>query len=128
MGWPNADRFVVATRALMRACEHGWEPIVRILLEHGAELKDDALAIAAKRGHMNVVKVLVELGADVNQGKPRAIVSAISLERKDMFYGLLELGATLDGESGREALEKAREEGLTSMLALVGEHGVDIRE
>jgi hypothetical protein len=125
---PNADCFAVATRALARACEHGWEPIVRLLLEHGAELKDDAFAVAAKRGHMNLVKVLVELGADPNKGEPRPIVSAISLEREDMFYGLLELGATLDGELGQEALKKARDEGLTSMLALLGKHGVDVRE
>jgi hypothetical protein len=77
---------------------------------------------------LNVVNTLIELGADPNKGDPLPIVSAVSLERKDMFDKLLEQGASLGGQSGAEAAKKSREEGLTSMLALLREYGVVTQE
>jgi ankyrin repeat protein len=99
-----------------------------VLLEYGEKLQDNDLTAAVKGGHLNVVNVLIEAGADPNTGDPLPMVCAISMERKDVFHTLLEHGATLDGENGAQAVKKAREEGLTSMLTLLGEHGVDITE
>jgi ankyrin repeat protein len=113
---------------LTLACESGFEGVVRLLLDNGAELQDIDLAEAAKRGHLNVMKALMEYGADPNKGDPLPIVSAVSRERVDMFQMLLDHGASLDGENGRKAAQKAREEGLDSMLELLKEHGVDVQE
>jgi len=112
----------------MRACELGFEGVVIVLLEHGVKLQDNDLTAAVKGGHLDVVKILIEAGADPNKGDPLPIVRAISMERKDVFRELIKHGASLDGENGAKAVKKAREEGLTSMLAFLGEHGVDIRE
>ncbi|KAF2676285.1 ankyrin [Lentithecium fluviatile CBS 122367] len=128
IGAPVDGRSYLWANPLAEACERGFEGIVRLLLEHGAKIHDITLAAAAKGGHLNVVRALLEYGADPNQGEPLPIISAISRERKDMFQELLGYGASLAGQNGVEAVKKAREEGLESMLALLEEHGVDIRE
>ena len=123
-----ADCFFKLGSPLMRACERGFESIVRVLLEHKAFRHKEALTTAVKGGNLNVVNLLIEYGANVNEGSPLPIVSAINQERKDIFQALLEQGAALDGENGAKAVESARKEGLTSMLALLEERGVDINE
>lgn len=48
---------------------HGTEDIIKILLEHGANVNDPsgwALQIAAREGHKNIVDLLLEHSADVN--------------------------------------------------------------
>ncbi|HKG61741.1 MAG TPA: ankyrin repeat domain-containing protein [Pyrinomonadaceae bacterium] len=55
--------------ALMKAAFFGHEPVVRVLLEHGADpnlMRNDsftALALAAFFGHVETVKTLIEFGA-----------------------------------------------------------------
>src|SRR6185369_4895540 len=55
--------------ALMKAAFLGHEPVVRVLLEHGADpnlMRNDsftALALAAFFGHVETVKTLIEFGA-----------------------------------------------------------------
>ena len=55
--------------ALMKAAFFGHEPVVRVLLEHGADpnlMRNDsftALALAAFFGHGEIVKTLIEFGA-----------------------------------------------------------------
>ena len=69
--------------ALMKAAFHGHEPMVRTLLEHGADpnlMRNDrftALAIAAFFGHTETVKTLIEYGANA-QLKTRCGASAFT--------------------------------------------------
>jgi hypothetical protein len=65
------------------------ERIVRVLLSHGAQIKGDEIAIAAKTGDLGLVRTLVQAGADVNAGDPKPLVSAIELERTDLFEALV---------------------------------------
>ena len=52
---------------LRAAAVRGHQPIVRLLIEHGADLnKESPLIEALRRGHKDVVKLLVEKGANVN--------------------------------------------------------------
>jgi hypothetical protein len=92
---------------------------VRTLLSHGVPVTSDALAGAAKLGNWNLVQILVEAGTDVNIGDPKPLVSAIAQERTDMFKALLGWGARLDGETMKACAERAKEEGLESMLDLL---------
>jgi hypothetical protein len=94
-------------------------PIARILLSHGAEIKGHEVVIAAKTQNMELVRTLVKAGADVNRGEPKPLVSAIALERPDMFKELIRLGARLDDGVLQECVENAREEGLESMVELL---------
>ena len=59
------------------ACEEGYDEIVRVYCESGADINEEALgrqtsealrplALAARRGHTKVVKVLLQKGADPN--------------------------------------------------------------
>lgn len=62
--------------SLHAAAEGGYLEIVQILLDHGAAIdsivkgsKETALLLAAKELHVEVVKFLVENGANVNAGR-----------------------------------------------------------
>jgi hypothetical protein len=95
------------------------EAIVRLLLSHGARIKGDEVALAAETGNIGVVQALVEAGADVNKGEPHPLVSAIALERVDLFKALLSWGAELNSEVKGACVERAKQENLESMLELL---------
>jgi hypothetical protein len=111
----NTLKFLI--RDVIRQCER--DRIIRTLLSYGAPVTSDAVVIAAKHGNWSLVQILVEAGADINSGKPKPLVSAISLERTDMFKALIEWGARLDSEVMEACAKRAREEGLKSMLDLL---------
>jgi hypothetical protein len=92
---------------------------VRALLSYGAPVTSDALAGAAKSGNLSLLQVLVEAGTDISSGDPRPLVSAIALERMDMFKALIKWGARLDSEVTKACAKRAREENLESMLDLL---------
>ena len=100
--------------------------VVRVLLSHGASVEGDEVAIAARFGDLSLLRTLVEAGADVNAGHPKALVSAVALEREDIFKALLCWGARLDSETGAECVEKAMSGGLESMLSLLDQHGATV--
>lgn len=100
--------------------------IASALLSHGAQIKGDEIAIAAKTGNLGLVQTLVQAGVDVNTGAPKPLVSAVGLERTDLFEALVGWGARIDGEVGKACAERARLEGLESMLSLLEQHRVNI--
>ena len=58
--------FGIPKTALVVACEKGYVKVARLLLEHGGETKqglESALGEAARDGHAEVVKMLMERGA-----------------------------------------------------------------
>ena len=66
---------------LFEAASDGDLDIVKRLVESGADIhsKDDqALSIAAMFGHLEVVKYLVEVGADIHSEDDRALRIAAS--------------------------------------------------
>jgi hypothetical protein len=105
----------------------GCEGVARLLLQHGATITGVEMEVAAKRGSIETVRILLEHGADSNIGEVPPIVSAVKLEHKRMFHLLLEYGAEL-GEAGLMAVKEARKAGLDSMLTLLEQHGVNIEE
>lgn len=68
---------------LHEAASHGFEAIVRCLLNAGADVRldglsgCDALMLAAMDGHLGVVKLLVEAGADVNLVRDASIFTPL---------------------------------------------------
>jgi hypothetical protein len=148
LGIPGEDNMHI-----IKACEAGHTDIVRLLLEHGANMTDKAILAAAEKGHLSlvellydhglrseaalpaavaggnfrIVKFLVEKGGDVNAGSPPSVVSAVQLEHTAMFRYLVERGAVLNtGSTGGEAVGRAKAAGLESMLALLQDCGVDL--
>lgn len=138
--------------ALVEACDCGHVEAVQQLLDYGTKMDGNEIAVAAHKGRWDVVRLLVERGADINgdwgeklpdsgevwgevapddYGYKRykrgilPIVGAVAFEREDVVREHVSLGARLDGNFGEKAVEKARTEGLDSMLALLRELGVE---
>jgi ankyrin repeat protein len=53
---------------LWEAAREGHTDIVALLIEAGADVNDGSLERAAREGHTDIVALLIEAGADVNQG------------------------------------------------------------
>jgi hypothetical protein len=94
-----------------------------------------AISLAASGGRMELVKLLLDQGNDINEeyrrvarlSHPPAIVSAIALEHTQMFYFLRERGATFKSAGTIEkAVGIAKATRLDSMLELLVTEGVDI--
>ena len=78
--WPLGSGTVVAAAtsgatALIVAADRGHLEVVRLLIEAGADA-NVAIAIAAQNGHLEVVELLLQAGADKNAARQVASVSA----------------------------------------------------
>jgi ankyrin repeat protein len=88
---------------------------------------DDALADAAKHGHLNIVQFLVEKGANVNvsveDGTP--LILAAAAGRGDVVGYLLEKGANfhMEDEDGHDALHQAARVGDVKSVKTLLEYG-----
>jgi ankyrin repeat protein len=140
------------------ACERGHIAIAELLLELGAdpkvaiaaaadrgqtELVDrllkagiapvGALPKAAAGGYLDVVRLLLDAGVDANEvvgsKSPNPLASAISREHTAMFELLIDRGADVHAAGvAEECVQRARKDGLESMLLLLRGHGVSIEE
>lgn len=124
--------------AVAAAASKGHATIVRLLLDHGAD-PGDALLEASRGGYMVIVGMLLDVGASpagVDENEHRSgrlggkgmrnmpIACAVAMEHVEMTMALAEKGALLDGHARKACVRAAREEGLESMMALLGELGV----
>lgn len=107
------------------------ERIVEILLQHGLKpcwwfSSCAPVLAAAEIGSVPIAKMLVQYGADVNEGLYPPIVSAVRHEDVDMFRFLRANGAILNTpETGGRAMAVAMALGLDSMIDLLVEEGVE---
>lgn len=82
------------------------------------------LSLATEGRHEQVIKVLIDAGADINQGscdKSRALHRAAKHNRRAIVEELLERGVSVDeiDELGRTALSYAAEEGHSTIVGLL---------
>ncbi len=94
-----ADIHVRNDEALYLAAEKGYLEMVILLIENGADIhamNDKALQIAAASNHLNVVKYLVENGADIHANNNKALGSAAKFGSLDTVKYLVENGAEID--------------------------------
>jgi hypothetical protein len=98
------------------AARGGHKDTVKVLLDAGAEA-DHAIEFAAMCGSRTLVRLLWERsGNDAVQG---AFVMAVDREDTGMFNLLRELGAKVDDDVRVALIEKAQGEGLESMVRLL---------
>lgn len=84
--------------ALVSACEEGHTELVKLLLEKGADIHaedDDSLRRASKNGHFEIVKLLLENGVNIHAGKDSALYVSCVNGHTDIVKLLVEKGADI---------------------------------
>ncbi|KAJ3898534.1 ankyrin repeat-containing domain protein [Lentinula edodes] len=123
--------------ALQAASSEGHESIVKLLLEHDANVNaqgghfGNALQAASSKGHESIVKLLLENNADVHaQGgySGNALQAASSKGHESIVKLLLEHNADVNVQVGqyRNALQAASYWGHDSIVKLLLEHNADV--
>lgn len=127
-----ADVHFIGDAPLRHACHAGNLNLVRMLLEHGADMharEGMPLALASGGGHVEVVKFLIEeAGANVAIGNHKALAAAIASTKPchlQILCMLLEAGANVHA-SDNFALRWACSHGRLEVAKLLLEHGADI--
>jgi ankyrin repeat protein len=116
-GWDvNAQGEKYGRTALHLAAMNGHLEIVKLLLEHGADVNAKtkegygytALHSAASNGHLEIVKLLLEHGADVNAktkyGGYTALHSATMNGHLEIVKLLLEHGADVNAKTKKKVV------------------------
>ncbi|CAI7621152.1 unnamed protein product, partial [Penicillium pancosmium] len=125
------------TYPVISASMNGYEKVVQLLLEKGAEVNaqggvyGNALQAASHEGHDKIVQLLLKEGAEINAqgGEYGNALQAASLEGHDKIVQLLlEKGAEVNDQGGvyGNALQAASLEGHDRIVQLLLEEGAKI--
>ena len=115
--------------AIRWACRYGNYEIVKHLVEHGADFRanyDEPVRWSSEMGHLKVVKYLVDLGADFRAFDNDAIRFACANGHLEVVKYLADLGADFRDRND-EAIRKASEHGRLEVVKYLVEKGVDFR-
>ncbi len=130
---PNSKEKSIYRNALGLAAITGQIELVRLLVEKGADINNNAgsgtaLEFAAENGHLNVVKYLLDNGAKSHQ-EDYALSCAIDYNQTDVVKLLLEKGANADKKdfwTKFSLLMKAAREGNADIVKLLLKHGASV--
>ena len=112
--------------ALKYAAENGRIDVVKLLLEHGADVNArDALKCAAENGRIDVVKLLLEHGANLHAKDEWALKVAIRYYHTEVVKLLLENGA--DVHKSDFFLLYPSEAGCIDLIKILIEYGMNVR-
>lgn len=94
----------LASQGLGEACSSGNETIFRLMLEKGAEPDWDAFQMACKKGHLHLVRLLIDRGPyytedDADDRSTGAFEAAVN-GHMDLVHFLVCNGAAILGEQG----------------------------
>ena len=99
-----------------------------LMQERGANVdEDEALSLACENGHLNVVKYLVENGANIHVGIERPLRSACREGHLKVVKYLVEHGANIRETNDEYALVVAAEEGHLAVVQYLVEQGAHIQ-
>jgi ankyrin repeat protein len=99
---PDLERHTYDDNSVVVAARNGNANIVRMLLDAGADVhaqNDKALRMSAKEGHIDVVRFLLQAGADVHANNDKALMHAVQFQYKEIVQMLLSAGADVHNNS-----------------------------
>ena len=123
--------------ALQAASTRGYEQVVRLLIDKGAEVNTrggkygNALRAASTRGHEQVVRLLIDKGAEVNTRGGRygnALRAASTRGHEAVVQLLVAKRADVNAQGGHygNALQAASSEGHKAVVQLLLAEGADV--
>jgi ankyrin repeat-rich membrane spanning protein len=133
----SSNAFISAVRSGRTAVvdlllKHGANPSVRALTIQrlGTQFPIDALALAAEKGHLEIVQLLIKAGADVNKSMVYNLDSlnaAVVEGHLAVVRELLGAGYSVNSPGGQKALDAAIAAKKEKIALLLIATGVDVR-
>ena len=133
----DGEKNVGHISAIWLAAKQGDDTMLQTLVDLGASANDTAveetgsplscLQAASQRGHLGTVSLLLELGANTNNGLS-CLLAPCREGNEDMVAALLEAGEdpNKSGAEGITPLEIAQEEGHDAIVDLLKAHGAQV--
>ena len=122
-GLVNARRFGPGWSPLQLAAGRGHAEIVALLLEAGAPMEDGAIRDAAVGGHIKIIEMFLAKGVDIN-GPPDLMEGAVTGGSTAMVRWLLAHGASVQRKPGRMGpLDNAAARGHKAVAEILLAHG-----
>jgi len=122
-GLVNARRFGPGWSPLQLAAGRGHAEIVALLLEAGAPMEDGAIRDAAVGGHIKIIEMFLAKGVDIN-GPPDLMEGAVTGGSTAMVQWLLAHGASVQRKPGSMGpLQNAAFRGHKAVAEILLAHG-----
>lgn len=86
--------------ALRMSAMNGHTAMVRFLLDEGVKAWDSALIDASAHGYVEIVRLLIERGANVNAYNDRALRASVNGGHSETIQLLMKHGANIHAENG----------------------------
>ena len=85
--------------AVQSACERGYLELVKVLVENGANIHNKALRKACENGNLHIVQFLVEKGVDIHAQQDLALREAAKRNHFQLVEFLLQSGADVHAKN-----------------------------
>ncbi|KAJ5756953.1 uncharacterized protein N7511_007135 [Penicillium nucicola] len=115
--------------ALQSACENGHVNVVHVLIENGADVKcsgEYALQAASIYGHIDLVRLLIDNGADIKRSAEFSLYSTSKSGHIDIVRLLIDNGADVK-RWAESALYAASGSGHIDLVQLLIDNGADVK-
>jgi len=116
---------LTGSKALVKASEKGYLPVVKYLISKGLDIdKDEALIKASSKGHLDIIEYLIKHKADIHANKDKAFRVAIENGHLSVVKYLAENGVNIRALDN--VLILATEMEHLSIIKYLLKNGVDI--
>ncbi|KAF7713452.1 Uncharacterized protein PECH_001310 [Penicillium ucsense] len=120
--------------SLLAAAEQGKPEVARFLIRNGADVNAcdrsgfSPLTKSAQRGHLSIVQLLLEAGAEFDGSGSSPLIEACAHDHTQVVRFLLRNGANVDvfDQSGFSPLTRPCERGYLSLVLALLESGIDV--